>query len=490
MNEIFNTLIFSEIQFCCSGAFRVGRRSTWMQTIAVLLFLISWLPLLGKELPNGLLITKTTPTDTKVGSVFEYQKVTEHLVPATDYVTVTKANGEQDDIPKNLILLKVEYPKELSRNIVTPAALAGITALLQPLQTVVIKYPQTQNYLNPKIAMLQKEVDLFNLGSRKINGTWISSTEYNRLVAEDQARKAAMIEAKNRAEAEAAATRQREEAAKVEAQRLADEKVAADEKREADEKNALEEQRKADLLLQKKKLAATIPVKKPPTNSSMTWILGAASLLIGAGAFAWIRKWEGLPAKPAKPGLESLDWPSFELLVAEIYRRKGYQIEISSGFGSAGGRDLLFKQGTEIILVECKHWKAVKNYKISAPEITNLYQWVMSEPGQKGVFITTGDYMEDAKEFVVGKPIQLMGLAEIKKLMSSVTRKGENLLDINTWVGDFIPNATIVDPKCPICHKAMLLKTARDGTPIWNCLDPTSCLGKMDARVNLVKHRL
>ena len=455
--------------------------------LAILLILTG--SLIGKELPNGILILKTTPTDTKVGSVIEYLTVTEHLVPVTDFVTLTKPNGDRDDIPKNLVLQKVEYPRELSRNIVTAAAFEELTKPLQSLQDVVLKYPQTQKYLELKIATLQKEVDLFKLGSRKINGTWISSTEFNRLVAEEQARKAALVEAKARAEAAAAAAKQKEEAAKIEAQRLADEKIAADAKREADEKLALEEQRKADLLLKKKKMTPVVPIEEASKGSFLPWILGAAFLLVGAGAFVGFKKWEGRPAKPAKPGLETLDWPNFELLVAEIYRRKGYQIEISSGFGSEGSRDLLFRKESEIIVVECKHWKVVKNYKISAPEITNLYQWVMSEPGQHGIFISTGDYMDETKAFVEGKPIQLMGLAEVKQLLTSVTRLGENLLEVNSWVGDFIANAKIVDPECPICHEPMVLKAARNGTPIWNCPNSPACPGKMNARVNLVKHR-
>ena len=188
-----------------------------------------------------------------MAGIIEYQSVTEHLVPATDYVTVTRLDGDRDDIPKNIIIRRVDYPRELNRNIVSAAALNDVTVLIGELQAVVSKYPQTQKYLEPKISILQKEIDLFNLGARKINGTWISSAEFQRLISEDQMRKEAIIEAKRRAEAEAAAIKQREEMIKAEARRKANELVAEEAKRKADEQAALEAKKKAEALFKRKK---------------------------------------------------------------------------------------------------------------------------------------------------------------------------------------------------------------------------------------------
>jgi len=466
-----------------------NRRFRWLSIVSLLFFLNAAADLFGKEPPAGILIVKSAPTDTKSGSVIEYRSVTEHLVPATDYVTLTKPDGDRDDIPKNLILVKVEYPKELPLNLLTPAALGEIAGLVQQLRGVVSKYPQAQKYLDPKISNLQKEVDLFNLGSRKINGTWISSADFKRMVAEESSRKVAILEAKKRAEAELGAAKQREQEAAAAAQRLAEEKALV-EKRAAEENAALEDQAKVEILLKKKKGLAVL--NKPPVSvaSSLayyTWVFAGGLLLFGAAVFVWLRSQKG---KSALPGLETLDWPDFELLIAEIYRRKGYAVEISSGFGSEGGRDLVFKRGDATLLVECKHWKVLKDYKISAPEIMGLYQWVMSQPGQQGLFITSGEYMDETKSFVEGKPIQLMGMTEVKRLLPQIARPKENLLDIRSWVDEFIAHSKIVDPECPKCHQPMVLSDARDGTPMWNCPDSLRCTGKMNARVNLVKNRV
>ena len=469
--------------------FSLLRRFRCFTIIALLFFSGGSDALFGKEPPAGILITKSAPADLRVGSVIEYRAVTEHLVPVTDYVTLTKPDGDRDDIPKNMILLKVEYPKELPRNLLTPAALGEITGLLQQLRGVVTKYPQAQKYLEPKIANLQKEVDLFNLGSRKINGTWVSSADFIRMRAEEEARMASVVEAKKRAEVELAAAKQREQEAAAEAKRLAEEKSQM-EKREAEEKSALEAKAKAELLLKKqKKEAAGIEKPHESIASSLTyytWVFAAGLLLFGGGVFVWLRTLKG---KSAVPGLETLEWPDFELLIAEIYRRKGYMVEISSGFGSEGGRDLVFKQGDSTLLVECKHWKVLKDYKISAPEIMGLYQWVMSEPGQHGLFITSGEFMDETKAFVEGKPIQLMGMTEIKNLFSQVKRPKEDLLDIKSWVDEFIAHSTVTDPVCPKCQQPMELIDPASDKPMWICSDNLRCNGKINARVNLIQKR-
>jgi restriction system protein len=456
--------------------------------ITILFFLSGSLALMGKEPPTGILITKPAPNspDTEVASVIEYHTVTEHLVPATDFVTVTRIDGDRDDIPKNLIIRRVDYPRELSRNIVSPAALNDVTALIQELQVVVSKYPQTQKYLDPKISLLQKEVDLFNLGARKINGSWISSAEFQRLISEDQMRKQALIEAKKQADAEAAAVKQREEMRKAEEKHKAEAQSAAEEKRKADEQAALAAKQKAEALLKKKKADALLAVQTPPPSflSMLPWRMMVLLLMLGGGAFVAVRKMKG---KSGPANLAALDWPKFELLVAEIYRRKGYAVEISSGFGSEDGIDMKLIRGEEITLVQCKHWKMLKDYKVGAQEIMGLYQMVANEPGQLGLFFSTGEYRDDAREFVEGKPIQLMGVADVERLIPQVSRSNENILNIKSWVAEFIANAKIVDPECPKCSKPMILKSARDGTPAWRCPDFPVCEGKLDARVDLVR---
>jgi len=459
--------------------------------IAILFILTGSLTLTGKEPPAGILITKPLPAspDTQVANVIEYQAITEHLIPATDFITITRSDGDRDDIPKNLIVRRVDYPRELSRNIISASGLNGTVLALQELQRVVSNYPQTHKYLDSKISILQKEIDLFNLGARKINSVWISSEEFEKILAREHSRRVALIEAKRRAEAEAAEIKRKAEEERAEARRKLDEQVAAEAKRIADEKEALEAKLRAAALLKKKNAALLLAERTlPPSFASyIPWKTMVVLFVIGVGGILTLRKLKG---QSGPSSLAALDWPKFELLVAELYRRRGYAVEISSGFGSEEGIDMKLTRGDEVILVQSKHWEILKGYQVGAQEIMGLYQMVANEPGQHGIFVSTGEYTSEAREFVEGKPIQLMGIADVERMIPQVSRKNENLLNVKSWVSEFTANAKIVDPECPKCRKLMLLKSARNGVPAWRCPDFPNCDGKLDARLDLLKGRL
>jgi len=459
--------------------------------LVVLLFLTGLPALLAKEPPAGILIIKSSPTapDTQAGSIIEYQTITEHLIPATDYVTVTKPDGDRDDVPKNLIIRRVDYPRQLTRTIISAGGLNDTVLSLQELQRVVSNYPQTRKYLDSKIGVLQKEIDLFNLGARKINDVWISAEEFDNLLAREHARRMAILETKRRAEAEAAAIKQRAEEVRAEARRRAEEEAAAEAKRKAEEKAAQEAKIRAAALQKKQKAALLLAERNPPATllSYIPWKTIIILLALGAGGIVALRKLKG---QAGPTSLAALDWPKFELLVAEIYRRKGYTVEISSGFGSEEGLDMKLIRGEEVILVQSKHWEILKQYQIGAQEIMGLYQMVANEPGWQGIFVSSGEYRNDAREFVVDKPIQLKGVADIERMIPDVSRKNENLLNIKSWVAEFISHAKIVDPECPKCRKPMELKSDRSGVPVWRCPDFPNCDGKLDARADLVKGRV
>jgi Restriction endonuclease len=138
---------------------------------------------------------------------------------------------------------------------------------------------------------------------------------------------------------------------------------------------------------------------------------------------------QSAPLMPPTPALaltlEDLSWENFELLVGEIFRRKGFEVEISSGLGSDGGKDLTLRREGEVRLVQCKCLSA--DNKVSVMAMREFYGLIVAEKAKSGIFMTTGLYSRDAQEFAEGKPIQLFGRPDIEKLMASVARPGENL---------------------------------------------------------------
>jgi hypothetical protein len=185
--------------------------------------------------------------------------------------------------------------------------------------------------------------------------------------------------------------------------------------------------------------------------------------------------------------LEDLNWENFELLVGEIFRRKGFEVEISSGLGADGGKDLTLRRDGEVRLVQCKFLSAEN--KVSVMAMREFYGLVVAEKAKRGIFITTGVYSRDAREFAEGKPIKLLERRDIEQLMASVAVPGENLCNVRNWIDDFAAVARVVDPDCPRCRKPMKLRRGPMGRVFWGCsaFSKTYCRGKRDARTELVQ---
>jgi restriction system protein len=62
--------------------------------------------------------------------------------------------------------------------------------------------------------------------------------------------------------------------------------------------------------------------------------------------------------------LSRVGWEQLESMLANFYRGQGYQVEeVGTGATGAkfdGGIDLKLRKDNEYILVQCKHWNAMK----------------------------------------------------------------------------------------------------------------------------------
>jgi hypothetical protein len=193
---------------------------------------------------------------------------------------------------------------------------------------------------------------------------------------------------------------------------------------------------------------------------------------------------EAPPPLPALT-LEDIPWENFELLAGEIFRRKGFEVEISSGLGADGGKDLTLRRDGEVRLVQCKRLSAEN--KVSVMAMREFYGLLVAENANSGIFMTTGLYSRDAQEFAEGKSIKLLDRAKIEKLMQSVALPSENLCIIRNWIDDFAAAARVTDPDCPRCRKPMKLRRGPTGRAFWGCSLFPRCRGKRDARTELVQ---
>lgn len=92
-------------------------------------------------------------------------------------------------------------------------------------------------------------------------------------------------------------------------------------------------------------------------------------------------------------------WDRIEALLAEHYRRQGYQVEHcgTGGRGTRfdGGVDLRLHRGSEAIVVQCKHWNA---YKVPHNDVHQLLGIMVNEQATGAILVTSGEFTKAAIE--------------------------------------------------------------------------------------------
>lgn len=97
--------------------------------------------------------------------------------------------------------------------------------------------------------------------------------------------------------------------------------------------------------------------------------------------------------------LSRQNWRDFERLLADHYRREGFQVE-HCGTGAAGSRydggiDLKLRRGDEYIVVECKHWNVMQ---VPHNVVHQLMGIMVNEGATGAILVTSGEFTPYAKD--------------------------------------------------------------------------------------------
>jgi len=179
--------------------------------------------------------------------------------------------------------------------------------------------------------------------------------------------------------------------------------------------------------------------------------------------------------------INSLEWKRFEELCLNYFREKGYKAEVTRQ-GADGGVDInLFKDSYSMSkpfgIVQCKAWKT---YKVGVKPVRELFGVMAAEGAPLGVFITSGDYTKEAREFSADKHIKLMNGTELLRQITELPESGRiGLLDRVTR-GDY------TTPSCPSCGIKMVTRTVRKGSnagnKFWGCRNYPKCRNTLRIR--------
>ncbi|MFN2477016.1 MAG: restriction endonuclease [Chthoniobacterales bacterium] len=224
--------------------------------------------------------------------------------------------------------------------------------------------------------------------------------------------------------------------------------------------------------------ASPPPRAIPATDARLDKILGRVP---PNAAKSWT------PPKADEPTLDTMGWQNFELLVGELFRRKGYSVEITSGLGADGGKDLTLHKDAALCVVQCKNLAC--DSRVTAAQMRDFFGLITAETATKGFFVTSGYFSADAKRFAEGKPITLIDRVMLEERVEQLARPGENLCDVSSWIDTFVGSSRIVDPACPRCEGAMKLKRGALGKLFWSCATFPHCRGSRDGREPLLGDR-
>lgn len=209
--------------------------------------------------------------------------------------------------------------------------------------------------------------------------------------------------------------------------------------------------------------------KHAPFAAFFFGILAVASALFGAKRGRLVDEQQSLETLRATP------WKDFEYLVAEAYRRRGFNVDYSLGKGGDGGVDLVLRKDGRKSLVQCKQWKV---FSVGRPVLQQMFGIMTAEGADEAIIVTSGRFTDEARAFASGKPIQLLDGPNLLELVRSVQARREVALNEETK-----PAQAPTPPRCPRCGKEMILRTARSGNQaggkFWGCQSYPACKGTL-----------
>lgn len=199
----------------------------------------------------------------------------------------------------------------------------------------------------------------------------------------------------------------------------------------------------------------------------VAWVFTLPFLIAaGVSAFHQLSHRRLLDSQSNLDSIRALPWQEFEMLVGEAFRRQGYVVEERGGSAPDGGIDLVLLKGGRRVVVQCKRWQTKQ---VGVTFVRELYGVMTAEGADEAIFVSSGEYTDDARAFANGKPIQLIDGNALLKMIHRVQSAAQQ------------PAAEESVPSCPKCARPMVKRTAHSGPSagqgFWGCSAFPQCKG-------------
>jgi hypothetical protein len=162
---------------------------------------------------------------------------------------------------------------------------------------------------------------------------------------------------------------------------------------------------------------------------SHIWVI----LFIVAGVLLWLwslrfnsaQKKLDLESYQELQGISLMDPIDFEKLIGQLFEDMGYAVRTTAVTGDEGIDLFLQKDGVKEV-VQCKRFKG----NVGAPIVRDLYGAMIHFNAQKSYLVTTGRITQPAREWVAGKPIELIDGAELMRWIGRI-RAARTVTNVN-----------------------------------------------------------
>jgi len=116
---------------------------------------------------------------------------------------------------------------------------------------------------------------------------------------------------------------------------------------------------------------------------------------------------------------KKLDGKQFERITAIIFENLGFKVKVIGGAGDRGIDIIAYKDGKKFY-IQCKQKEQVSPKEIR--EFAGAIRDLDKNKGEKGFFVTTGDFTEEGRLFARDNPIEieLINGLELEKLANKI----------------------------------------------------------------------
>lgn len=134
---------------------------------------------------------------------------------------------------------------------------------------------------------------------------------------------------------------------------------------------------------------------------------------------AELGKYENFQLRQQVQFWTSLDGREFEIELGKLFSKLGYDVETTPASGDKG-IDLLLSRGGQRTIVQCKRL----SNPVGVAAVRELYGVMVHFRANNAILACTGGFTQGVVDFATGKPIKLMGLAEIMQMQASSATAG------------------------------------------------------------------